>query len=126
MGDNPILPLDEAGYELPTPIQHDAIPILLEGQDLIGVAETGTGKTLAFLLPIFEKLIQGGEYSIRGYDIRSVGPRDINSGIVLGGNKSMLFNAEYTIPLSSTVEIAFFYDAGNAFDEPDGESHQRL
>jgi superfamily II DNA/RNA helicase len=46
--------LDEAGYDTPTPIQEKAIPILLEGHDLIGVAETGTGKTLAFLLPIFQ------------------------------------------------------------------------
>jgi len=52
--------LDEAGYDVPTPIQLDAIPVLLEGQDLIGVAETGTGKTLAFLLPIFENLAPKG------------------------------------------------------------------
>jgi ATP-dependent RNA helicase RhlE len=49
-------PLDEAGYVEPTPIQAEALPILLAGQDLIGVAETGTGKTLAFLLPIFQRL----------------------------------------------------------------------
>jgi len=48
--------LDEADYTQPTPIQEKAIPILLGGQDLIGVAETGTGKTLAFLLPIFHGL----------------------------------------------------------------------
>ncbi|HSG01763.1 MAG TPA: DEAD/DEAH box helicase, partial [Vicinamibacterales bacterium] len=52
--------LDEAGYEVPTPIQLDAIPVLLEGRDLIGVAETGTGKTLAFLLPIFHRFTPGG------------------------------------------------------------------
>jgi superfamily II DNA/RNA helicase len=46
--------LDEAGYETPTPIQEKAIPPLLEGHDLIGIAETGTGKTLAYLLPIFQ------------------------------------------------------------------------
>jgi len=51
--------LDDAGYDTPTPIQRDAIPILLQGQDLIGIAETGTGKTLAFLLPIFQQLISG-------------------------------------------------------------------
>jgi len=48
--------LEEAGYVVPTPIQEKAIPILMEGTDLIGVAETGTGKTLAFLLPIFRHL----------------------------------------------------------------------
>jgi superfamily II DNA/RNA helicase len=51
--------LDEAGYEKPTPIQERAIPILLQGHDLIGVAETGTGKTLAFLLPFFQNLRAG-------------------------------------------------------------------
>jgi len=49
--------LDEAGYDTPTPIQEKAIPILMDGGDLIGVAETGTGKTLAFVLPFFQKLI---------------------------------------------------------------------
>jgi superfamily II DNA/RNA helicase len=53
--------LAEAGYDTPTEIQVEAIPILLEGGDLIGVAATGTGKTLAFLLPIFEKLDLPGD-----------------------------------------------------------------
>jgi ATP-dependent RNA helicase DeaD len=51
--------LDDAGYLEPTPIQNKAIPILMEGRDLIGVAETGTGKTLAFLLPIFKHIEPG-------------------------------------------------------------------
>ena len=51
----------EAGYEIPTPIQERAIPILLEGRDLIGVAQTGTGKTLAYLLPIFHGMTIGGD-----------------------------------------------------------------
>ncbi|MEZ5290486.1 MAG: outer membrane protein assembly factor BamA [Vicinamibacterales bacterium] len=67
-------------------------------------------------LPIFEKLILGGEYSIRGYDIRSVGPRDLNSGIVLGGNKSLLFNAEYLIQVAGPVRLVLFYDAGQVRD----------
>ncbi|MFN7977052.1 MAG: outer membrane protein assembly factor BamA [Vicinamibacterales bacterium] len=67
-------------------------------------------------LPIFEKLILGGEYSIRGYDIRSIGPRDINSGIVLGGNKSVLFNAEYLIQVAGPVRLVMFYDAGQVRD----------
>ncbi|MDO8752067.1 MAG: DEAD/DEAH box helicase, partial [Candidatus Wolfebacteria bacterium] len=44
------------GYERPTPIQDEAIPYILEGRDLIGLARTGTGKTAAFALPIIHKL----------------------------------------------------------------------
>ncbi|HEX6851587.1 MAG TPA: DEAD/DEAH box helicase [Candidatus Polarisedimenticolaceae bacterium] len=53
--------LDEAGYTTPTPIQEQAIPILLRGHDLVGIAQTGTGKTLAYLLTIFQGLQDGGE-----------------------------------------------------------------
>lgn len=48
--------LKESGYERPTQIQHAAIPLLLAGRDLIGVARTGTGKTAAFALPILQNL----------------------------------------------------------------------
>jgi ATP-dependent RNA helicase RhlE len=47
---------ESLGYTTPTPIQQQAIPVVLEGHDLIGCAETGTGKTAAFLLPILRKL----------------------------------------------------------------------
>ncbi len=49
----------DAGYALPTPIQRDAIPRVLEGRDIIGLAQTGTGKTAAFTLPIVQRLIGG-------------------------------------------------------------------
>ena len=48
--------LEEKGYERPTPIQAEAIPPLLEGRDLVGGSQTGTGKTAAFSLPILSRL----------------------------------------------------------------------
>ncbi len=48
--------LEELGFTHPTPIQQEAIPVIQKGQDVIGKAETGTGKTLAFGLPMIEKL----------------------------------------------------------------------
>ena len=48
-----------AGYEHPTPIQAEAIPLVLKGRDLMGLAQTGTGKTAAFTLPIVNRLIDG-------------------------------------------------------------------
>ncbi len=48
--------LAEEGYEIPTPIQEECIPRLLEGRDLLGTAQTGTGKTAAFTLPVLQRL----------------------------------------------------------------------
>ena len=52
-----------AGYVTPTPIQTQAIPAVMQGRDVMGIAQTGTGKTAAFALPILHRLMQGG----RGY-----------------------------------------------------------
>ena len=49
----------EAGYRTPTPIQREAIPLILKGRDVIGLAQTGTGKTAAFTLPLVNHLIGG-------------------------------------------------------------------
>jgi ATP-dependent RNA helicase RhlE len=51
--------LEKEGYTEPTPIQEQAIPILLKGKDLLGVAQTGTGKTAAFGIPILHHLYEG-------------------------------------------------------------------
>jgi len=49
--------IEALGYETATPIQEQAIPAIMEGKDLIGAAQTGTGKTAAFLLPVIQKII---------------------------------------------------------------------
>ena len=53
--------LETMGYETPTPIQSASIPHLLEGRDLLGVAQTGTGKTAAFALPLLQRLQEANE-----------------------------------------------------------------
>lgn len=50
--------INEAGYTHPTPIQKEAIPMIINGNDILGLAKTGTGKTAAFVLPILERLIE--------------------------------------------------------------------
>ncbi len=51
--------IEEAGYETPTPIQEGAIPSALEGRDVLGIAQTGTGKTASFTLPMITMLARG-------------------------------------------------------------------
>ena len=54
-----------AGYETPTPIQEETIPAILAGKDVLGLAQTGTGKTAAFALPILQKLMKGKRGRVR-------------------------------------------------------------
>ena len=64
----------EQGYEIPTPIQAQAIPAVLEGHDLLAGAQTGTGKTAAFTLPMLDKLSRGeaGKNKFGGTAIRAL------------------------------------------------------
>jgi len=71
---NPLLKaVSEAGYKTPTQIQKQAIPVILAGKDLVAAAQTGSGKTASFVLPILERLTQNNaNYSLRGKSIRGL------------------------------------------------------
>ena len=62
--------LSERGYQTPTAIQSKAIPVILSGKNLVAAAQTGTGKTASFVLPILEKL--NNEHKCRGKRIRAL------------------------------------------------------
>lgn len=57
--------ISAAGYATPTPIQSQTIPPILEGRDILGLAQTGTGKTAAFVLPILQRLMKGPRGKVR-------------------------------------------------------------
>src|SRR5260370_26014592 len=65
----------DEGYAHPTPIQSEAIPLALAGRDLIGSAQTGTGKTAAFVLPILQRLSPGTRATLRALIL--VPPREL-------------------------------------------------
>jgi ATP-dependent RNA helicase RhlE len=82
--------VSEAGYSSPTPIQAQAIPPALEGRDLIGLAQTGTGKTAGFTLPIIQRLLEEG-----------------HSGAVAGPHKVRVLILTPTRELCVQVEESF-------------------
>ncbi len=57
--------IEALGYKTPTPIQMQSIPAILQGRDVMGLAQTGTGKTAAFALPILQRLMNGPGKMVR-------------------------------------------------------------
>lgn len=70
-------------------------------------------------IPIYELYTLGGINTLRGFDARSIGPKDPDTGDVIGGNKELLFNLEYLFPLIEEAKVRglFFFDAGNVWGE---------
>ncbi|TSC79223.1 MAG: ATP-dependent RNA helicase RhlE [Candidatus Peregrinibacteria bacterium Gr01-1014_25] len=89
--------LEQRKLTSPTPIQHQAIPIALEGKDIIGIAQTGTGKTLAFGIPMLQRLAQQGgrglvivptrelAYQVEDALIPFATPLNIRTAVFVGG-----------------------------------------
>ncbi len=76
-----------AGYTTPTPIQDQAIPQILAGNDVLGLAQTGTGKTAAFMLPILQRLLTGPQRRVRALIIaptRELAEQIYETGRALG------------------------------------------
>jgi len=113
--------IDAMGYETATPVQEQVIPLLLQGRDIIAFAQTGTGKTASFLLPIIEKLITEPHDKHKINAMIIVPTRElaiqisqvlegisyftpVSSIAVYGGGDGSLFNAEKKA-LTSGVDI---------------------
>ena len=77
--------INDAGYTQPTPIQLAAIPVALDKQDIIGTAQTGTGKTAAFVLPILQKILaeDGGQKTEDGKRSSVVGRRSSHRALII-------------------------------------------
>ena len=86
------------GYVKPTPIQLESIPYILQGRDLIGLAQTGTGKTAAFVLPLLERLLPGPRGKVRALVIsptRELADQICDTVNDLGKNTSLRGTAIY-------------------------------
>jgi ATP-dependent RNA helicase RhlE len=103
--------VSEKGYSTPTPIQQQAIPLILEGRDLMGGAQTGTGKTAGFTLPLLQKLMLSGQSSSdqQSHDKRGKGRRAIRA-LVLTPTRELAAQVADSVqtygrhlPLKSTV-----------------------
>jgi ATP-dependent RNA helicase RhlE len=129
--------VQELGFTHPTPIQNKAIPIVMEGRDLIGCAQTGTGKTAAFLLPIMHRLMAGQKGGTRVLvleptrelaaqveeDFRDLGKHShLKAATVYGGvgfgNQTTALRSGFDIIIATPGRLLDHMERGNArFDK---------
>ena len=112
----------DAGYAVPTPIQEKAIPYLLEGRDLIGCAQTGTGKTAAFMLPILHKLLQTANHESQTTNHEAGHPR----ALVLSPTRELAAQtAENTAKFSKYAGLPFAVVFGGVSQFPQVKALQK-
>lgn len=87
--------IKDCGYTSPTPIQQQSIQPMLDGKDILGLAQTGTGKTAAFVLPMLQKLLNGPRNQIRALIMAPTRElaQQIHNNICIMGNKTGLRSA---------------------------------
>ena len=97
-----------AGYTAPTPIQEQSIPPVMEGKDVMGLAQTGTGKTAAFVLPILHRLLAGERGVVRALVIAPTRElaEQINEAFALLGGKTGLRSVSIYGGVNITPQIA--------------------
>ncbi len=90
--------IEKAGYVHPTPIQEQAIPVVLSGKDMLGIAQTGTGKTAVFMLPMLNRMISGPKGRVRALILaptRELAQQICEAGRVLGKGTGVGITAIY-------------------------------
>lgn len=104
---NLIAPLVKAvqmcGFDNPTPIQEETIPYVLAGKDILGCAQTGTGKTAAFTLPILQRIIErkAAQQTIKGYPIRALILAPTRELAIQNYENALLFSKKLPVRISA-------------------------
>ena len=109
LSDKVLSAVSRAGYETPTPIQSKAIPVALEGRDVLGIAQTGTGKTASFVLPMLTRLERGRARARMPRSLILEPTRELAAQVV---NEFETLGAEHKLTVALLI-------GGVSFDEQD-------
>jgi ATP-dependent RNA helicase RhlE len=98
----------DSGYTEPTPIQIAAIPLILAGDDVIGIAQTGTGKTAAFVLPILMKLAESRQTVARHGELTANQKHNVHRlrALVLAPTRELVVQIEENVRVRETCSCA--------------------